>query len=60
MVKFLDDVTESHWVGLSETYLVMAAMKSMAWETLQKFFHFFKTVIKAFIVFIIFAPCLKN
>ena len=34
--------------------------KSMAWETLQTFFHFFKTVIKVFIVFKIFAPCLKN
>ena len=35
-------------------------MKSMARETLQTFFHFFKTVIKVFIVFKIFAPCLKN
>ena len=38
----------------------MASMKSMARETLQTFFHFFKTVINVFIVFKIFAPCLKN
>ena len=35
-------------------------MKSMAWETLQKFFHFFQTVIKVFKAFKVFAPCLKN
>ena len=27
-------------------YLGLASMKSMAWKTLQTFFHFFKTVIK--------------
>ena len=38
----------------------MASIKSMAWETLQKFSHFFKTVIKVFKAFKVFAPCLKN
>ena len=38
----------------------MASIKSMAWETLQTFFHSFKTVIEVFIVFKIFASCLKN
>ena len=29
-------------------------------KTLQKFFHFFKTVTKIFKAFKVFAPCLKN
>ena len=58
MVNFLNRTTESHWVRLSETF--MASTKSMASETLQNFFHFFKIVTKVFKAFKIFAPCLKN
>ena len=35
-------------------------MKSMAPETLQTCFYFFKTVIKVFMAFKVCAPCLKN
>ena len=41
-------------------YFGMDSMKSMAWETLQKFFPLFKIVINVFKAFKIFAPCLKN
>ena len=63
MVKSLDGAAESHWVGLSETFILLS-VPSRAWLeklfNLQTFSHFFKTVIKVFIVFQIFTPCLQN
>ena len=47
------------WI-IRNFYLGIASMKSMARETLQTFLHFFKTVIKVFKAFKVFAPCLKN
>ena len=55
MVKFLDGATESHWVRLSETFILVWLEKLF-----KSFFHFFKIVIKVFEAFKIFAPCLKN
>ena len=41
MVKFLDGATESHWVGLSETYI-------LAWlEKLFKRFPLFQDCYKS-------------
>ena len=46
MVEFLDDATESHWVGLSETYLGIASMR--AWlEQLFKRFSTFQDCYKS-------------
>ena len=47
------------WI-IRNFYLGVASVKSMALETLKKFFHFFKTVIKVFKAFKVFASCLRN
>ena len=57
MVKFLDGATGSHWVGLSDTFILLW-LPSRAW--LEKLFNVFLTVIKVLIVFKLFAPCLKS
>ena len=58
MVKWCNRVSLG-WI-IRNFYLGMGSIKGMASETLQKFFHFFKTVINLFKAFKVFAPCLKN
>ena len=41
-------------------YLGMASIEEHVLRNSSKVFHFFKTVIKVFEVFKVFAPCLKN
>ena len=54
-------LTESHWVRLSETFILVWFQRRAWLEKLFKsFFHFFKIVIKVVKAFKIFAPCFKN
>ena len=57
MVNVLDCATESHWVGLSETFIFH---EEHGLRNSSNVFHCFKTVIKVFKAFKVFAPCLKN
>ena len=54
MVKFLDGATKSHWIGLSETFILVWLHEEHGLRNSSKIFSLFKTAFK------VFAPCVKN